>query len=373
MTVNGLRDSTPEKPISEAEATRLFAGLSDAPALILAVSGGPDSTALLWLAARWRKRRRRGPKLIAVTIEHGLRKESAREARAVARLARKLGVMHRTLRWTGKKPATGIQEAARNARYRLLSKAARDANARCVLTAHTLDDQAETVLFRMMRGSGLTGLRGMAQQSSLPFPLGTEHDGRKARGYRKAQRPLILLRPFLDLPKSRLLATLAAARIAFADDPSNRDPRFARPRLRALMRALANEGLDANRLDLLARRLTRADHALEDAVLKAKVALSGPWRGTKIQFASGYRELPPEIGLRLLGRAISWVGDEGTVELAKLESLFEAMLINWSGERATFRRTLAGAMVTLSDNRLTVERAPPRRIIRKLRKSKRKP
>jgi len=367
-----VRARTVDNPVTVSEAAALFAGLSDVPALVLAVSGGPDSTALLWLAARWRARRTRGPALIAVTIDHGLRPESAREAQAVARLASKLRIAHRILRWTGKKPTTGIQEAARNARYRLLSKAARDADARCILTAHTLDDQAETVLFRMTRGSGLTGLRGIAQQSNLPLPLGTEHYWRKVRRYKKAQRRLILLRPFLDLPKSRLMATLAAARIRFADDPSNRDPRFARPRLRELMRVLANEGLDANRLGLLARRLTRADNALEDAVLKAMVSLSGPWNGTKIEFASGYRELPHEIGLRLLGRAIGWVGHEGPVELGKLENLFEAILINWSRETAHFRRTLAGAMVTLSDSRLTVERAPPRRIVRKSRKTQRK-
>ena len=93
------------------------------------MSGGPDSTALLWLAARWRVGASKRPKLIAVTIDHGLRKESAREARAVARLAKALNVAHRTLRWTGKKPKTGIQEAAREARYRLLGAAAKKAGA----------------------------------------------------------------------------------------------------------------------------------------------------------------------------------------------------------------------------------------------------
>ena len=147
-----------EAPVSVSEAAALFADLSEAAALILAVSGGPDSTALLWLAARWRARRKHGPKLIAVTIDHGLREESAREALAVKRLAKKLKVEHRTLRWTGAKPKTGIQEAARAARYRLLADAARKAGARHILTAHTLDDQAETVLFRLARGSGISGI-----------------------------------------------------------------------------------------------------------------------------------------------------------------------------------------------------------------------
>src|SRR5215217_1960023 len=116
-------------PISDAEAGHLFADLATLPVVALAVSGGPDSTALLWLAARWRKRLKRGPKLIAVTIDHGLRKESAREALAVKRLVTTLKIEHRTLRWTGAKPKTGIQEAARNARYRLLAEAAKKAGA----------------------------------------------------------------------------------------------------------------------------------------------------------------------------------------------------------------------------------------------------
>src|SRR5690349_20045922 len=145
------------KPVSKAEASALFGALDNVPTLILAVSGGPDSTALMWLAARWRDELENPPKLITVTIDHGLRKESAREARAVARLAKTLNLEHVALRWTGRKPKTGIQEAARNARYGLLAEEAHRQNAMLILTAHTLDDQAETVLFRIARGSGVSG------------------------------------------------------------------------------------------------------------------------------------------------------------------------------------------------------------------------
>src|SRR4051812_43136061 len=200
----------------------LFAPLASATALVLAVSGGPDSTALLLMAARWRNARKTGPRLLAVTIDHGLRRESAGEARAVARLARALGVPHRILRWTGKKPPTGLQQNARDARYRLLAKAAARAKAGAIVTAHTLDDQAETVLIRMSRGSGLGGLGAMAREA--PLPVGGE---------------AVLVRPLLEIPKARLIATLRRARIAFADDPSNHDPRFTRARLREVMCALA--------------------------------------------------------------------------------------------------------------------------------------
>jgi tRNA(Ile)-lysidine synthase len=334
-----------EGPIKTAEARSLFADLADLPVLILAVSGGPDSTALLLLAARWRKALKRGPKLVAVTVDHGLRPDARREALAVKRLARSLGVAHRTVRWTGRKPATGLQQAARQARYALLAEVASAAGARHVLTAHTRDDQAETVLIRLARGSGIGGLAAMNRIASLP-----DHAG------------ALLVRPLLDVPKARLIATLRQARVAFADDASNRDPRFTRARLRLLLPALAGEGLTAGRLALLARRARRAEAALEAAVDDAWAELApGPWaEGETIEMPAGrYAELPAEVGLRLLGRAIARVGREGPVELGKLEALYDALAAALGGAR--FRRTLAGAMVTRADDCLFVERAPARR------------
>jgi tRNA(Ile)-lysidine synthase len=335
--------------VSAAEAKTLLDPLSQASALVLAVSGGPDSTALLFLTARWRAAFERGPKLLAVTVDHGLRPESAREARAVKRLARRLGIVHRTLRWTGGKPATGLQEAARNVRYRLLAAAAKTAKADHILTAHTLDDQAETVLIRMSRGSGLTGLSAMAQMSRLPV------DG---------DETIMLVRPLLEIPKARLIATLVDAKLDFAQDPSNRDPRFTRARLRGVMPVLAREGLDARRFALLARRLRRADAAIETAVCAAAKELSRDrWsdRGPIVLDAARFARLPAEVALRLLGRAIAQVGDEGPVELGKLETLHQALEDANQHEIGRLRRTLGGAVVTLTNATLAVERAPSRR------------
>jgi tRNA(Ile)-lysidine synthase len=333
-------------PVSVAEAKSLFAGLDKFPALVLAVSGGPDSTALMWLAARWRKSLKTGPKLIAVTVDHGLRQEAKREAAAVARLARKLALAHRTLRWSGRKPATGLQQAARNARYRLLAEAARKAKAAHILTAHTLDDQAETVLIRMSRGSGLRGLAAMQKVSRLD----------------RSEPALQLVRPLLDIPKTRLIATCRAAKIPYAEDPSNRDPRFTRARLRDLMPALAREGLTAQRLNVLARRLRRADRAIEVAVDAAAAALvTRPGERALAIEAAGFARLPAEIALRLIGRAVVETGDEGPVELSKLESLIAGLKSAQSAVPARFRRTLAGALVTFDKSRLVVERAPTRR------------
>ena len=116
------------------------------------------------LAARWRQGLKRKPKLIAVTVDHGLRAASKGEAAMVKRQAKALGLEHHTLPWRGAKPATGLQQAARAVRYRLLAEAAEKAEAAAILTAHTLDDQAETVLIRLSRGSGTHWVGGDAER-----------------------------------------------------------------------------------------------------------------------------------------------------------------------------------------------------------------
>jgi tRNA(Ile)-lysidine synthase len=244
-----------------------------------------------------------------------------------------------------------LQQAARQARYRLLAARAAAVKAGHILTAHTLDDQAETVLIRMTRGSGLSGLCGMTHVSPVPV---AEPGG------------IMLVRPLLDIPKTRLVATLRRAGIDFADDPSNRDPRFTRARLRDAMPMLAREGLDAHRLALLARRMQRADAALERAVDAAQAALAQPsWRdrGAIVFAVEEFARLPGEVALRLLGRAIVQVGDGGALRLGKLEALHRALADAAAGSltvRTRWRRSLAGALVTLSRGRLTIERAPAR-------------
>jgi tRNA(Ile)-lysidine synthase len=349
-----MAGKAPQGPISESEAATLFGPFAAAPVLVLAVSGGPDSTALMWLAARWRDALPRAPKLLAVTVDHGLRKESVREARAVKRLADKLAVEHRTLRWTGRKPRTGIQEAARNARYRLLAEAARAAGSRHVLTAHTLDDQAETVLFRLIRGSGISGLAGISWFNAVPVPGG---------------HGIGVARLLLGIPKARLIATLKAAKLPYATDPSNTDPRFTRPRLRKMMRALAREGLTVERLAKLAKRAARAEEALVSAVDSAQLALfPAAWSpGDPATIAAPpFCDLPQELALRLLERMVMLIGDDEP-ELSQLETLLAELRAAGEGP---LRRTLAGAMITLSGEDLRVERAPPRREPKKARNAK---
>jgi tRNA(Ile)-lysidine synthase len=344
-------------PISARDAKQLFADLRRAPALVLAVSGGPDSVALMWLVARWRKSLVHGPRLIVITVDHGLRKEAAREAREVKRLARSLDLPHRTMRWTGVKPKTGLPAAARDARYRLLTEAAHAVGATHVLTAHTRDDQAETLLMRLLRGSGITGLSAMARV--------TEREG------------ITLARPLLDVPKSQLIATLKRANIAFADDPTNRDAAFTRPRLRALLPQLAAEGGNVRNLARLAARFARANAAVDVLADGAErfLALRDRDRlpfdaGVRSFEASAFAALPEEVRLRLLMRAIDAIGHEGPAELGKVEALLAVLdrgIADGAGRRTggtarpRLRQTLAGALISLSGGRILIEPAPARR------------
>jgi len=341
-------------PISTREASRLFAGLKSAPALVLAVSGGPDSVALMWLAARWQRSLARAPLLTVVTVDHGLRREAGREAREVERLAAELGLPHRTLRWRGAKPKTGLPAAAREARYRLLAEAARAVGASHVLTAHTRDDQAETLLMRLLRGSGLVGLSAMA-------PL-SKRDG------------IVLARPLLDVPKAQLVATLRRAKIGFADDPTNRDPAFTRPRLRALLPLLAAEGGDSRNLARLATRLARANAAVEvladgaERFLRLRDRGEAPQAGERSFEASAFAALPDEVRLRLLLRAINALGHEGPAELGKVETLMSVLdraiaagLRARASRRPVLKQTLAGALISLAGGRIHIAPAPARR------------
>jgi tRNA(Ile)-lysidine synthase len=195
------------------------------------------------------------------------------------------------------------------------------------------------------------------QPKLQPKPHG-EPRGDKTRG------ELLLVRPFLGIAKARLIATVQAADIPYVEDASNRDPRFARSRLRELMPALAREGFDAGRIALFARRLQRADTALEAAVdvAAARVARRPfPNAGAVMLDAASFFDLPQEIAVRLLARSLAQSGDEGQAQLGKVEALYERLATAKEAGSVRLRRTLAGAMVTLNKAGLTVETAPPRR------------
>jgi tRNA(Ile)-lysidine synthase len=330
--------------ISEREIAELFGSFPRSGRIILAVSGGADSTALMVLAQRWRRRRARGPELIVATVDHGLRAGSRAEAKAVGALARRLGLSHRILAWRGAKPTAGIEAAARTARYRLLSELAWRLRAEAIATAHTLDDQAETVLMRIAAGSGPAGLAGIRP--------------------RDLRHGVVLLRPLLGVRKARLVATLARAGIRWADDPMNADHAFARPRLRAAGAALAREGLTPERMGRLAARMGRYEEAVAAGVEAARTRITDPQRPGRLD-GRALIAAPEEIALRLLAEIIIGAGAacraDKPLRLQRLEALWRELRDAIAAGNAT-RRTLAQALVTVDrDGAVLVTAAPPRR------------
>lgn len=180
--------------------------------IVVAVSGGSDSTALLLLAHE--AVAGTATTLVAATVDHGLRAESASEARAVAALCRRLAVRHRIALWEGEKPATGLAAAARMARYGLLSEIAAAEGASVVLTGHTADDQAETVLMRQARATDGPGAAGMAEATLFAGSTW-------------------IVRPLLGMSRACLRDFLIRRGETWAEDPTNADQRQERARIRA--------------------------------------------------------------------------------------------------------------------------------------------
>jgi tRNA(Ile)-lysidine synthase len=334
--------SPPDDPLSDEGLERLFSSLNQASGILAAVSGGPDSIALMHCLARWASMGRH-PRILVATVDHGLRLEAADEAAFVAGEASALNLPHRTLLWTGEKPKAGIQEAARKARYGLLVAHAREVGASHLVTAHNLDDQAETVLMRLSRGSGLSGLSGMRRETDRQ---GIRH-----------------VRPLLDLPKSLLLESCRARDWRFVVDPSNADERYARVRWRRLMPLLAEEGLTAGRLTRLAERAAQADEALDlkagQALARAEPHLEGEGLSFK---AAILADEPFEIALRVLEQALDQVGlGRENSRLHRLEACMERLRQAIAAGDA-LSLTIAGALVRLErSGRVSIGLEPPRR------------
>ena len=295
-------------PIAHPEAEALLAPLSRFPRVALAVSGGPDSVALMHLAAAWCQARGGSPALSVLTVDHRLRAASREEVERVERMAAALGLRHAILTWeNGGARSAGLQARARAARYDLMAAYCHANDIPALATAHTLDDQAETFLMRLKRGSGLDGLAAIPE--------------------RGAWAGIVLCRPLLEVPKARLVATLEAAGVSFVSDPSNSDPRFERARVRGSGDALAALGLTPEALALSARRLRRAREALDNAAqdfLAANSEISEA--GYAVIDREALEAAPHEIALRALSQLIGAVGGgEMPVQLAKLENLLAAL------------------------------------------------
>lgn len=234
--------------------------------IAVAFSGGGDSTALLLLMRDYV--REQGGEVIALSVDHGLRPESAAEAASCAQIAATLGIPHRILRWEGEKPATRIQERARAARYNLLQVACRAEGVTTLALAHNLEDRLETFWMRLSGGSGLDGLAGLQSVAQ--------------RG------DLMLLRPLLDIRRSDLRTYCQRHGVTWIEDPSNGNERYLRPRLRAFEEMLAEEGLTPARLSQTLSKLAQASDAL-------RIIADQAFDAAVVCHAVGYVSLRPDL------------------------------------------------------------------------------
>ncbi|MEQ1770908.1 MAG: tRNA lysidine(34) synthetase TilS [Devosia sp.] len=334
--------------VTPAEIETLFQPLAGYDSLGLAVSGGPDSLALMILAARWAAQPGR-PKLFVYTVDHALRPEAADEAAMVVREAGRLGLIARSLRWDGQKPATSVQAAARAARYRLIAAAMEADRVPLLLTAHHLADQAETVLMRMAHGSGVTGLRGM---DTLSFVEGCE-----------------IYRPLLGVDPQRLRALVMEAGLTPAADPGNDDPSYERVRWRHMLPQLAAMGLTPERLAILAGRLGDATALVADQVEQNWPSIVIPESNGRFEVNQGrLGVLNRLVGVAMLGQLLELCsGDRRAPPLAALESLFSRL----SAHQLLKPETLHGCIISADGDVVTVREEGPRRGPRSLRKAER--
>ncbi|MGZ9409640.1 MAG: tRNA lysidine(34) synthetase TilS [Methylocystis sp.] len=313
--------------------------LAPYPSLLLAVSGGPDSVALMLLCAEWSLRSSRH--IAVATVDHRLREEARAEAEEVGRWARALGYDHHLLTWEGEKPSTRLQERARRARYALLSACARRIGASAIVLAHHSEDQAETILFRLTRGSGVAGLAGMARVARCA--------------------DITLLRPLLDFRKEALEAVCAHADQPFFRDPSNEDETFARVRLRRLSPMLAAHGLDRDALLRLGSRAARADAALAQcaAEMLARALQRNDAACIELEAAT-LCKAPLEILQRVLASAILRIAPAAMLRLERLERASARVAAALTAHGST-RMTLADVSIEANGGRIRLRPAPPRR------------
>ncbi len=298
--------------------------------IAVAVSGGADSLALALLMGQICK-------IETVTVDHGLRAEAADEARFVGDVMARHSIAHTVLRWKGDKPTANVQAAARTARYELIQNWCVDKKITNLALAHHMDDQAETFLMRLSRGSGVYGLASMSEQSPLIGGLGN----------------ITVLRPLLHINKERLKATLVSMKQDWVEDPSNADLQYDRIKAREYLANPPLLNLDSLKLAQTAERMQRAKEALDHYATELLAA-------AVVVYPAGYADLdvnilhcaPEETGLRALARLVRHIsGGAYSPRLNKLERAYKAL-----SESGFSGQTLSGCQFSVFGSAVTVER-----------------
>ncbi len=323
----------------------------------VAVSGGGNSLALMHLLVSWTKKRRHKPPVV-LTVDHGLRQGSSSDARKVARWARTAGLKAVTLVWKGQKPSGDIEAEARAARYDLMAAWLHKNGVRALYLGHTRDDQAETFLLRLARGSGVDGLASMRATAPIPVP---------------GHRGISLVRPLLTFERGALRNYLAARGHSWLEDPMNADPRFTRVRIRAAWNALGALGLTKERLAGAAMHLSRAREALDWVTLAVLERACRVQNGVVFAEPSALVSAPREVALRALARVLMAVsGQPYRPRFERLERLFDRIATGQVGGGCT----LHGCRIALAPSRnavfgpgtlMIVPEAPGRRAPSKVR------
>jgi len=279
--------------------------------IAVAVSGGGDSLALMHLLRVFAKAQKLKPPIV-LTVDHGLRKSSAVDARQVAAWAKQAGLKAHVLAWRGSKPGRGVEAAAREARYRLMGAWLVKHKIAALFVGHTQDDQAETFLLRLARGSGLDGLAAMRPQAPWPVPDFPE---------------LGVARPLLGLRRDSLRAYLERLGQAWLDDPMNDDAAFDRVKIRKAQAVLAEAGLSSARIAAAALHLARARESLEIVTEAVLARAARTWGAGALLDPAVLAAAPREVGLRALASLLMAVGRQPyRPRFDSLERLFDRIV-----------------------------------------------
>lgn len=318
---------TPSEALDQS-LDRLFAETGSPRRLGIAVSGGSDSLGLMYLLSDWAKER--DTRLFVATVDHGLRPEAAAEARIVAALAMELDLPHSVHRWSGWDGSGNLADAARRARYQLLGDWAAAETLDAIALGHTEDDQAETLLMNLARGSGVEGLSGIAETH-------------RRHGYR-------IIRPLLGVARSALQHELKGRDITWIDDPSNADPTSERVKARAALANLEPLGIDTRGLTATAGRMSAARQALQARAHNVAEKIVFEEQGDLVVDADGLFEIEADTRHRIFAAALSWVASE--LYRPRLDALIRLMALLEEGGGGT----LHGCLIRQSKGKIRVSR-----------------
>jgi tRNA(Ile)-lysidine synthase len=301
----------------------------DSEALAIAVSGGSDSLALCLLMQKWLNNHNR--RLICITIDHQLRKNSYTEAQKVGETLKSKGLEHHIIQWTGSKPSSNIQENARIARYELLTDYCNKHDIKYLLTGHQQDDQAENFLLRAEHGSGLYGLSGI--------PKVTEFNNIK------------IIRPLLNFTKAELQDFLKKQNIEWTEDPSNLNDNFTRVKIRKI---LSQHPEWNNKFAYTSNNLSRVRECIEYMLNQSidDFVTLFPQGYASIK-TKGFNLLPQEIRFRLIERVLQTISiDKKPPRGERIERLLKKI----ENLNTLTTSTLAGCLITLKKDILIITR-----------------